>query len=71
MQKAGRIQKNASPFCVYAPSILGLYVNDVRLQVIFQSMLAVRPTDTRLTPAGMEALHRLEVLPVDIGLAKL
>ena len=38
---------------------------------LIQSMLAVRPADAGFPTAGVEALHCLEILTVDISLAKL
>jgi len=46
-------------------------VDDVRLQVLFQTMFSVCAADAGFAPAGMEALHGLEVLAIDVGFAKL
>ncbi|MNE86794.1 hypothetical protein D3C80_1839250 [compost metagenome] len=39
--------------------------------VLIQPMLAIRATNTRFTHAGVEALHRFEVLAIDVGFAKI
>ena len=39
--------------------------------VLVQAMLAIGPADPRLARTGMEALHGLEVLAVDVGLAEI
>ena len=44
-------------------------VDDVSLEIFFQAVLAIGAADSGFAPAGMEALHGLEVLAVHIGLA--
>ena len=39
----------------------------MRVGVFVQAVFAVSPTDAGLARPGMETLHRLEVLAVDIG----
>ena len=52
-------------------SASGLQIDHLGLQVLIQAVAAICPADPRLTPAGVEPLHRLKVLTVDIGFAKL
>ena len=49
---------------------LGLQIHHLRLQVFVQAMFTISPANPGLTPASVEALHRLEVLAVDVGLAE-
>ena len=46
-----------------------LHVDDLRLRVLVEPVLAVCPADPG-APTGMEALHGLEVLAIDVGLAE-
>ena len=46
-------------------------VDDVRLQVFFQAMFSVGSADAGFAPAGVESLHGLEVLAIDVCFAKL
>src|ERR1039458_7699157 len=48
-----------------------VHVDDVGLEVLFQTVLAVSAADAGLAPAGVEALHGLEVLAIHVGLAEL
>ena len=52
-------------------SASGLQIDHLGLQVLIQAVAAICAADPRLTPAGVEPLHRLKVLTVDIGFAKL
>ena len=47
-----------------------LDVNDLRVKVLHQTVLAIGSADATLAPSGMEALDGLEVETVDVGLAE-
>ena len=47
--------------------IVGLDVGDVGLHVFHQAVLTVRSPNAGVASPGMEALHGLEVLTVDVG----
>ena len=46
---------------------LRLDVDSMGFYKLHQSMLAVSTTNSRLTSAGMETLHRLKVFTVNVG----
>lgn len=48
-----------------------LHVDDVRFHIFIEPMFAVRTADSGFPSAGMKALHRFEVLPINISFAKL
>ena len=50
---------------------LRLQIHHLCLQVFVQTMFTISPANPGLTPASVEALHRLEVFTINIGFAKL
>lgn len=51
-------------------ALAGLDIYGVRLGEFVKSMLTVCASDARLAAARMEALHGLEILPVNVSLAE-
>lgn len=51
--------------------LIRLQIDHLRLQILIQTVFAIRPADTGFTPACMEALHRFKVFTVNVGLAEL
>src|SRR5882724_11598465 len=49
---------------------LVLHIHDVGIHEFIQAVPAIRAADSRLAPTRMKALQRLEILPIDVGLAK-
>ena len=47
-----------------------LQINHVGLRVFIKAVLAVSAANTGFAPAGVVALHGLEIFAVDIGLSK-
>jgi hypothetical protein len=47
-----------------------LDINDVGVEELVETVLAVSAADTAPPPSRVETLHGLEVLPVDVGFAK-
>jgi hypothetical protein len=48
-------------------SSVWLQVDDMRVQKLVESMLAIGAADSAFSPPGMKSLHGLEVLAVDVG----
>ena len=50
---------------------MSVKISDMGDEVFLDTMLTVGTTNTTLLYTGVEALHSLEVLTVDVGLTKL
>jgi hypothetical protein len=58
-------------FCRLALTCLaGVHIDDMRLEIFLQPVLAVSAADSGLAPAGVETLHGLKVFAVNVSLAE-
>ena len=54
----------------YVLLVVSVEISNMGDEVFLDTMLTIGTTDTRLLDASVEALHGLEVLAVDVGLAE-
>ena len=47
-----------------------VHVDDMGLEVLFEAVLAVGTTDSRLAPPSVKTLHGLKILAIDVGFSK-
>ena len=56
---------------IYFSIVVSVEVGDMGDEILLNTMFSVSTADTRFFHSSMESLHRLEMLTVDVGLAKL